>query len=91
MVFYDCGISCDICPSCEICNLICKEFENLNFMERKTKMTELKRVLMNRDELTSEEADKQIQEMIDRVTEGENPEDILYDFELEPDYIFDII
>jgi len=54
-------------------------------------MTELKRVLMNRDELTSDEADEQIAEMSGQINDGENPEDVLYDIGLEPDYIFDLI
>jgi hypothetical protein len=54
-------------------------------------MTKLKRALMNRMDLTSEEADNQIQEMIDKVSDGENPENVLYDYGLEPDYISDLI
>ena len=54
-------------------------------------MTELKKVLMERDGLTSEEADEQIAEMSEQINEGENPEDVLYDIGLEPDYIFDIL
>ena len=54
-------------------------------------MSELKRVLMNRDEMTDSEANELIHEMKDRVYEGENPEEILYEIGLEPDYIFDII
>ena len=54
-------------------------------------MTELKKVLMDRDDLTSDEADEQIAEMSEQVTEGQNPEEVLYDIGLEPDYIFDLI
>ncbi len=54
-------------------------------------MSELKRVLMKRDDLTSEEADSIISEMMERVMEGEDPEEVLYDEGLEPDYILDII
>ena len=54
-------------------------------------MTELKKVLMNRDKLTSEEADEQIEEMVEAVNNGEDPENVLYDIGLEPDYIFDLI
>lgn len=54
-------------------------------------MSELKRILMERDDLTSEEADSRISEMMERVMEGEDPEEVLYDEGLEPDYIFDII
>jgi hypothetical protein len=52
----------------------------------------LKKVLMERDGLTSSEADEQISDAQERVMDGENPEEILHDeFGLEPDYIFDLI
>ena len=54
-------------------------------------MTELKKVLMERDELTSDEADEQIEEMSEAINNGENPENVLYDIGLEPDYVFDLI
>ena len=54
-------------------------------------METLKEVLMRRDEMTSKEADEEIKEMRARFMDGENPEDILYEIGLEPDYIFDII
>jgi len=54
-------------------------------------MTELKKVLMERDELTESEADDIISDMIIDVANGENPEEILWDHGLEPDYIFDIL
>lgn len=54
-------------------------------------MESLKEVLMRRDELTSDEADEQIQEMRDEVEAGADPEELLNDIGLEPDYIFDII
>jgi hypothetical protein len=55
-------------------------------------MSELKKVLMERDDLTSEEADEQIQEAIDAVNSGEDPSDVLEDFfNLEPDFIFDLL
>lgn len=54
-------------------------------------MTELKRVLMQRDDLTERQADRLINDAKQRVIEGENPEDILRDeFGLEPDYFFDL-
>jgi len=53
-------------------------------------MTELKAALMSRGE-SSQEASEIINEMIDKVIEGENPEEVLYEEGLEPDYIFDII
>ena len=52
---------------------------------------ELIRIFMNRDELTREEAESLVDELKERVYCGENPEDVLYDVGLEPDYIFEII
>jgi hypothetical protein len=54
-------------------------------------MSELKRALMHRDELSSEEADEVISEMQRQVANGADPEDVLYDEGLEPDYLFDLI
>ena len=42
--------------------------------------------------LTSKEADLEIENAQQDVRDGENPEDVLMDrFGLEPDYIFDLI
>ena len=47
---------------------------------------------MKRDGYTREEVREALRDARQRVLEGENPEDILYeDFGLEPDYIFDLI
>jgi len=54
-------------------------------------MSELKEVLMERDGMTSEEVDEVICEMKERVYDGENAEEVLYEIGLEPDYVFDII
>lgn len=56
-------------------------------------MTELKRVLMKRDGLSSKDADTIIQEARELVLEyGEDPEDVLLEeLGLEPDYIFDLL
>lgn len=54
-------------------------------------MSELKKILITRDKNTPEEADKLISEMQERVADGENPEELLYEIGLEPDYIFDIL
>lgn len=56
----------------------------------------LKEVLMNRDGLTSEEADEQIaearEELMDRLSEGDMPFDICEDlFGLEEDYLLDLL
>ena len=54
------------------------------------RMTETKRILMERDELTSEEADELIAETREALNNGdwEAMEDYLG---LEPDYIFDVL
>lgn len=54
------------------------------------KMTETKRILMERDELTSEEADELIAETREALTNGdwEAMSDYLG---LEDDYIFDVL
>jgi hypothetical protein len=55
-------------------------------------MSELKRILVERDGLSDQEANEQIANAKLRVLEGENAEEILeYDFGVEPDYIFDIM
>jgi hypothetical protein len=46
---------------------------------------------MSRDEMTMDEAQEMIDEMRERVLDGEDPEELLYEIGLEPDYIFDII
>jgi hypothetical protein len=55
------------------------------------KITKLHKALMNSEDLSLTEADDIIQEMITRVMDGENPELVLYDHGLEPDYVFDIL
>ena len=54
-------------------------------------MSELKNALMSGQGLSADEADKAIEEMREAVYEGEDPEELLYDYGMEPDYIFDII
>ena len=55
-------------------------------------METLKQILMRRDGMSADEAQEMINEARERVEEGEDPEEILhYDFDLEPDYIFDLI
>ena len=57
-----------------------------------TAMTTIEATLMKRDGCTREEAREALREARERVLEGENPEDILYeDFGLEPDYIWELI
>jgi len=54
-------------------------------------METLKEVLMYRDRLTSEEAEDVIQEARVAVYEGDDPEEVLAELGLEPDYVFDLI
>ena len=52
----------------------------------------IKQVLTSRDGLTSQEADEEIKQLRQRVWDGENPEEILFnELRLEPDYIMDLI
>jgi len=56
-------------------------------------MTELKQAIMQRDGLTSEEADEMICNAREMVLEdGMDPEEVLLEeFGLEPDYLFDLL
>ena len=60
-------------------------------MKKQIIVTELHRVLMNIYECTLQKADSEISDWYDRVMNGENPEKILYDEGLEPDYVLDIL
>lgn len=49
-------------------------------------------ILMRRDELTREDAEEQLSEAREAVRHGEDPEEVLLDyFDLEPDYIFELL
>ncbi len=52
---------------------------------------ELLNALMSSQDLTKEEATQIIKEMRIRTFNGENPEELLYEQGLEPDYVFDLI
>lgn len=56
-------------------------------------MKSLKETIMERDGLTSSEADELINIARERIyDEGDDPEEVLHEeFGLEPDYIFDLI
>ena len=53
-------------------------------------MSKLHTALVNKG-YSKEEANQIISEMIERVWTGEDPEEILDEEGLEPDYVFDII
>jgi hypothetical protein len=51
----------------------------------------LQQALMNSQDLSEEEADEMIKEMKERMLNGEDPEEILFDEGLEPDYVMDLL
>jgi hypothetical protein len=52
---------------------------------------EIIEIFIQRDEMTIQEARKELKEMKNRVLYGENPEDVLNEYCLESDYIFDLL
>ena len=58
---------------------------------KKIVLTDLHKALMHNEDISREEADQMISEFYDRVADGEDPEKILYDEGLEPDYVLDIL
>jgi hypothetical protein len=54
-------------------------------------LTELHLAIMTRDDCTEGEADEMVQEMKERWREGEDPEELLFEYGFEPDYYQDII
>jgi len=54
-------------------------------------MTEVERMLMHCEGLTRKEAREELLDMRNRVRDGEDPEEILYEWGLEPDYVFDLL
>ena len=54
-------------------------------------MSELRQVLMDRDGMTASEAEIEIMHIRNEVANGANPEEILYEYGLEPDYVLDIL
>lgn len=54
-------------------------------------MDSLQEILIKRDGYSQEDAVREIAGMRERVIEGENPETLLFEIGLEPDYIFDLI
>lgn len=50
------------------------------------------KVLMSRDDIDMSEAQEMIEEMRERIlSDGDDPEELLYEIGLEPDYVFDLI
>ena len=54
-------------------------------------MNRIVKILMERDAKTEQEAIDDLREMRNMITEGSDPEEVLSDWGLEPDYVFDII
>lgn len=54
-------------------------------------MTELRNALIEGGNYTEAQANEAIADMKDRVLDEEDPEEVLRDYGLEPDYILDII
>ena len=56
------------------------------------RLTDLERVLMERDNLTLSEAREQIAIARELIAEGDDPEQVLLEeFGLEPDHVFDLL
>lgn len=55
------------------------------------KTLDLLAVLMRSQDLTRVQALEELNEMKERVFEGEDPEEILYEYGLEPDYVLDLL
>lgn len=53
-------------------------------------MSDLFNALLNMD-YTPQEAREEIEHMTARVYHGENPEEVLYEIGLEPDYVLDLL
>ena len=53
-------------------------------------MTDLEKALVSQGH-TPKEAEEVMSEMVEDVLNGGDPEDILYSYGLEPDYVFDIL
>jgi len=54
-------------------------------------MSELHKVIMNKEDFSYDEANDLIQEMIDQVMAGAMPEDVLYEYGYDADYVFDLL
>jgi len=55
------------------------------------KATELHIAIMNKEDMTLEEADELVQEMKELVADGEMPDDVLYQHGYDMDYFMDLL
>jgi len=60
-------------------------------MSGEWQLDSLESILMRRDGMTRDEARDLIKEMRERAEDGEDPEELLHEIGLEPDYVWDII
>ena len=61
------------------------------YTTQKAEDTELARIFITRDHMGQGDAAAKVEEMRSRVWEGEDPEELLWEEGLEPDYIMDLI
>ena len=54
-------------------------------------MTDLEKVLVDSGDYSAAEAHEIQIELANRVLDGEDPEELLEEYGLEPDYVFDIL
>lgn len=54
-------------------------------------MTELHVAIMNKEDFTYSEADELVNEMLALIRDGSMPEDVLYDYGYDADYVFDLM
>lgn len=54
-------------------------------------MSELRAALLAQNDGDEAAADEAIADMVDQCHDGIDPEEVLYDYGLEPDYVFDLI
>ena len=54
-------------------------------------MSELRAALLAQNDGDEAAVDEAIADMVDQCHDGIDPEEVLYDYGLEPDYVFDLI
>lgn len=54
-------------------------------------MSELIVAIMNKEDFSYAEAEELVKEMKDQIQDGYMPEDILYDYGYDADYVFDLL
>lgn len=61
-------------------------------LNKEAHMETIKQIFMRRDRLSAAEADEAIDYARQRVDDGDDPEEVLYeDFGLEPDWVFELL